>query len=272
MRQFKLINRLGQEFDLMRKDAWLHDPTGLGFGRDASVQRVGNTFALLDSDESQPSPTGEMMFAGYEQADEFRHFVASGGIILAYKPRETWRYLDVVVSMDQGELDTATKLLRCMVTFTGTSHWYESVVAYKAQRPSVAAGKVYPYIYSYTYVQTETGTVQIHNGALPSYPRLVIFGPVLNPAWALYQGGVQLADGKVSRRIDAEHKLVIDCNPATMEIGEYTLDDVFTADRYGDSDFSTARFFTVPPGESMVSFAQDETAAITAWVEVNRRV
>ena len=272
MRQFKLINGLGAEFDLMRKDAWLHDPQGLGFGWEASVQRVGNTFALLDSDELQPAPTGEMMFAGYAQADEFRAFCAEGGLRLAYKPLSTWRYLDVVVALDQGELDTATKLLRCPVTFTGTSQWYESEIAYEAQKPTGEAEKKYPYTYAYTYVQTETGTVLIHNGALPSYPRLTIRGPVLNPSWTLYVGGKKQAEGRVNCRIDAQHKLVIECNPAAMEIAEYTLSGDFVGDRYGDSDFSTARFFALPPGDSSVTFAQEETAAITAWVEVSRRV
>ena len=271
MRQFKLINSLGAEFDLMRRDAWLHDPQGLGFGRDSEVQRVGDTFALLHTEQAQPAPTGEMMFAGYAQADEFRAFITEGEIVLGYKPLNTWRYLDVVVSMDQGEIDAHSHLLRCAVDFVGTSQWYEQVLVRKAQQ-STGTGKRYSYTYPYTYVESETGSVQIHNGALHSYPRLTIQGPVLNPSWTLYVSGKKAADGKLLRRIDAQHKLVVDCSPDRMELAEYTLNGELVASRYADSDFTTQRFFQVPPGDSTINFAHEETAPVTAWVEVRRRV
>ena len=98
MRRFKLINASGREFDLMRKDAFLHDPQGLGFDVETEAQRVGHTFVELRSEEAQPMPGGEMVFAGYEQFDEFRTFVTVGGLVLAYMPLQRWRYLDVTVS------------------------------------------------------------------------------------------------------------------------------------------------------------------------------
>ena len=89
MRQFKLTNANGQTFDLMRKDAFFHAPTGLGWGVDASAVEVGDTYVVTGRKPQRPAPAGEMVFEGYDQYDEFMAFVQVGGLILAYKPRTT---------------------------------------------------------------------------------------------------------------------------------------------------------------------------------------
>jgi len=44
VRQFKLINALGAEYDMTRPDALLHAPDGLGWGTEATVNRLGMTY------------------------------------------------------------------------------------------------------------------------------------------------------------------------------------------------------------------------------------
>lgn len=112
----------------------------------------------------------------------------------------------------------------------------------------------------------------VQNGRLSSYPKLTIMGPATNPKWYLYRNNERIAAGAVQLELQAGRKLVIDCRPATLELAEYTLNGEFVADRYGVSDFTTERFWELPPGQCTVQFAHDGASAITGYVEVRRRV
>ena len=62
VRQFKLINALGREYDCTRPDALLHAPDGLGWGTEATVNRLGMTYIGINEKEIHQSPSGEMVF------------------------------------------------------------------------------------------------------------------------------------------------------------------------------------------------------------------
>ena len=74
MRKFLLQNGEGAQFDLMRKDAFLCEPEGLGFGTDLSLSQVGPGWVLTQSTQQRPEPSGQMVFAGYGAYDEFTDF------------------------------------------------------------------------------------------------------------------------------------------------------------------------------------------------------
>lgn len=128
------------------------------------------------------------------------------------------------------------------------------------------------YTYPYRYASSVPGTVDIVNGNLESYFKITIFGPVTNPVWSLYKSGVRLETGRMNLTVPSGNKLVVDSNPATMEIAEYTAAGQFIANRYGDSDFTTARLFMLPAGNCSVVFTQDGVGTVNAFVEVKKRV
>ena len=66
MRKFKLINAEGQEFDLMRKDAFFFSPSGLGYEMQFDTTPAGYDFIELDSEMLQKTVSGSVVFAGYE--------------------------------------------------------------------------------------------------------------------------------------------------------------------------------------------------------------
>ena len=74
VRQFKLINALGQEFDLMRKDAFFQTPSGLGFSVDFDVEPVGYDWIETDSQIDQKTVSGELVFTKYQGYQEFIRF------------------------------------------------------------------------------------------------------------------------------------------------------------------------------------------------------
>lgn len=270
VRQFNLTNANGQVFDLMRTDAFLYKPDGLGWGVDTTVMAVGDSYVVTDTEPEKPAPSGQMVFAGYAQYNEFLAFVQIGGLTLGYNTLGKWIYLDVSLSISKGEIDEKSMCLLCDVNFTSLSSWYEKLKAFQTQ--DTGGGKTYDYTYPYTYTSSTAGTIDIANGNLPSYPKITIFGPVTNPFWALYQGDTRLQTGRINITVPDGNKLVIDSHPATMEIAEYTRDGQFIANRYGDSDFATARLFMLPAGKCSVVFTQDGVGVVDAFVEVKKRV
>ena len=271
MRQFKLINAYGAELDLMSLSYFFHESDGLGWGTSPELSPVGNGYIITKHTANRPVVSGQVSFAGYRSYEMFLSFVQVGGLRLCYKPLDVWRYLDVSVTIGKSDAEHPFGRMNCPVTFTGLSQWYEQAQFYRSASAE-GQSKRYSYAYPYTYADGESGSVVVYNGQLSSYPKLTIVGPATNPKWYLYQGDERLASGAVALTLQAGRKLVIDCHPATMELAEYTADGAFGADRYGASDFTTERFFELPPGQCSVQFAHDGAAAITGYVEVRRRV
>lgn len=270
MRKFKLINGNGQEFDLMRKDAFFYNISGLGFGIEADYTRIGSKYFASDKREKQPTPGGTISFAGYLQHDEFRAFCRVGGLVLAFKQLNTWYYLDVNIDITHSDISKETRRLECEIRFVATSHWYEKVIAQKAEDTS--GGKVYPYTYPYSYSLNRPGIIDVDGGNLPSSCKIQIFGPCTNPAFAITKAGQRVADGRVFVELTAGRKLVINSDPTEMEIAEYTINNEYVADRYGNSDFETDRIVEVPAGASRFTFTQEGGGAVTAFVEVKKLV
>lgn len=272
VRQFKMINGDGTEYDLTRVGALLWNPAGLGWGLTPTVNPVGTTYIVTETALEQPKPSGSVVFHTYEEYQEFLSFVQIGGLVLCYNPAGTWYYLDCTVKLDKTEIKPENNRLICGITFYGTSQWYEKTISMALSYVLPENAKAYSYRYSYAYSGGVTGSVRIQNGSLTSYFRLTIMGPVENPVYVLYQGGAQIARGKINATLVQGRKLVIDTNPATMEIAEYNLNNQFVADRYAQSDFTTERLFALPPGVSQLQVNDDNGPVTSAFVEVRKRV
>ena len=181
-------------------------------------------------------------------------------LILCYKPTTKWFYIKCdIQSLGKGERKNS---LICPVTFTCLSTWYEEATVRKTT--AALGGKAYPYSYSYVYRDATMGAVTILNNGLESPCRIHIFGQAINPSWTLVGG----ADGKINYTIPRGNKLVIDSSPSSLEISEYTTQNVFIKNLYQYSDFSTARFITIPKGEQTISFSHDGITMLEAYVEV----
>lgn len=135
VRQFKLINALGAEYDMTRPDALLHAPDGLGWGTERTVNRLGMTYIGINEKEIHQSPSGEMVFRTYEEYGRFLSFCQQGGLVLCYKPLETWYYCECLISIQKSEIQWENNHLICPVQFTLLSYWYEKVVAQTAEPP-----------------------------------------------------------------------------------------------------------------------------------------
>lgn len=270
MRKFKLINSDGSEFDLMRRDAFFSDPSGLGMDRSFEQIAAGYDFIETDSELEQKTISGEMVFAGYAQYTEFIAFCAKSPLTFCYMPANEWFYVSCKIEkIEKGEIDQSRVLL-CGIDFLCFSTWYSSeTVAKTADDPNI--GKIYSYAYPFTYTDTTAGSILINNdGGIDSPCRIHIMGACKNPSWSLIVGGKIVASGKLTIEIADGNKIVIDSSPASAEIAEYTTKNVYVKNLYQYSDFSTARFILIPPGASKLAIQHDGAGELNAFVEVKR--
>lgn len=265
MRRFKLTNGAGRNFDLMRRDAFLNAPSGLGFSRSVSSLFVGDAWLTQEDNPQQSEASGDMVFAGYEQYKEFCEFIAEGGLSLWYAPLSVWYSAPcLITSMGKTEIETSRRLV-CPIVFLLESAWTrkEQIAA-----ESQSGSKIYPYTYPYIYGSQYGGSYVVQNNTQRDAAlRLTIFGPIENPSWSVTnQGSVQR--GRVMAAVPMGNKIVIDSTDGAMELAEYTNENVFVQDLYGAGDFSTVRFVKAGQGESIISFDQEGGSTINASVEV----
>lgn len=268
MRKFKLQNNVGAEWDLMDKSAYFNAPDGLGFEKEISAMQAGYSWLITKEYLGQKSISGEMVFFSYERYQSFVSFVTKDPLTLLYSPVSKWYRISCKVQIAQ-KSEFKSGYLSVPITFLCLGTWHEAIVVSQAQLPSGNLKK-YSYTYPYIYAETAAGTARIKNGDLVSPCKIHIFGPVTNPNWVLTQGGKRLLTGRVVATIPAGDKIVIDADPATMEIAEYSVAGEFVQNLYQSSDFSTARFIYAPAGESTLAFSHEGTADISASVEVEK--
>jgi hypothetical protein len=268
MREFKLINSIGAELDLMDTDNFFSSPSGLGFEHDLEYVSAGYSFLETDDQLSQKVISGEIVFKGYTEYTTFLDF-ATPPLTFCYKPSSTWFYITCKIQK-LGKSEIKDHKLICPVDFICTGTWYKALTVQQTELDE-DIGKIYPYTYDYTYAETAAGSAEFNNtGLIPSPCKIHIMGEVINPSWSLIQGGVVLATGQVNTTIVAGNKLVIDSSPGSMEIAEYSTSDVYVQNRYSSSDFSTERFILIPVGISTLTFTHAGTNIIDAFVEVRQ--
>lgn len=270
-RQFRLINRAGEEYDLCDLSHAFYSPDGLGFKRDISSVRVGSAFAAVENNLSQQTIKGEMRFKSYELYSAFKEFISGGDLILAYQPKgfTKWYYRKVEVErIDKGELDPQTRRLICAIDFLSFSQWYEKDNA-KRTIDLTGENTVFPLIFPFLFSDADKNEVVIINDRVAPAPcKIILSGPCVNPAWVLRQGGKTITSGAMTISIAAGEKLVVDANIESMRIVKET--SAGEVNVYQHSDFSTERFIYAPTGESKLKFTHSNTSALNITVEVRQ--
>lgn len=269
VRKFKLINANGVEWDLMRKDAFLYEPSGMGIAKDGSYMRIGTSYENIDMVQAQRTLSGTMVFKTYAVYEQFAAFLNYTPLKIAYMPRSTWAYMDgEITNLEKTEIDKDTHRLLCSMTFTGTSMWY---IPKKAVRTAddVVGAKRYNYIYDYVYADQINGYINVTNNSSESAPaKISIFGTITNPAWYMSVNGNVITSGSITATIPSGNKLVVNSKDGNLELAEYTTANVFVKNHYQNSDFSKVTFIRFPPGNSVLYVSGDSVDPIEAWVEI----
>lgn len=279
MREFKLTNSSGVEYNLTEAKSFLFDVSGLGFSETTEFQRIGNHYKPLKRSYQQWTPSGTIFFSNwdtcYAEYHQFALFCQDSPLVLSYFQHNKTYYMQVIVSsLDKTEIGERDGL-ECDVKFAALSPWYEEVVA-AHEHKEVAGNKTYDYQYEVTeavpegrYIYGNEGgmTVTITSDSWQRSPvRLTIYGPVLNPAWAVTCNGEVIGTGRVLATIDDSHKLVVDNTTPDFLIQRSDLSDTLVGDIYQLSDFDTDRFVYLEHGTNVITVTHEGTEDVVVEV------
>lgn len=269
VRQFKLINKKGIEYNLTVRSHFLHSPEGLGFARDSKFQRAGNVFKRISTRFTQPQVTCEIFFPdpkAYDKYFDFLQFSGDGELTLVYSPSQKAYSATCELSEVQKEERQACGL-NVKVILSLTSLWYEIVSAFN-DSSEVEGGKIYDYTYDYTYEDSVRNSVSFNSDTYIDSPlKIYIYGLAVNPIWRYYNNNVLVGTGKVSGTIPQGNLLLIDTTVIPYQIKQ--LDNLLNevSDMYALSDFSTERFFHMKHGNNRISVAHEGTSPIKVRTE-----
>jgi hypothetical protein len=269
MREFYLLNGNGAKFDLMSSHGFFHAPTGLGFDKTQTYLRTGDFYKPIESYISQKMVTGEMIFKNYEDYHTFASFIASNPLKLVYKPLDVEYRLDCTISnFGKTEIDHTNNRLICPITFMGESRWYYLRSALSAH-PGGGDAKKYTYSYNYTYYDALTGVIDIINDSPNEAPCILyIRGYCLNPSWVLSVNNEQVSSGGITGEILDGNQIIVNSRDDSLEIAEYTAQNVFVQNLYQDADITRENFLYLPPGTSKLTITDDSMSDITAYLEI----
>lgn len=213
MREIKLVNNEGEEFDLTRPDACLQDISGIGMEIEFETVRIGQCDVVVDEQPQYNPVSGMIPFMDMEPYTEFLQFIAKRPITLAYKPKNVWYFTSVRVSvMEKEEITPVDEYAETDVDFYRLGPWY-STLRIEPYSDTTAA-KRYTYTYPYRYVDSTAPGILLQNPSGQDSPCTIeIYGPARNPRWELVKNGpepqsVFLGDTPQGGTVDAPVELI----------------------------------------------------------------
>ena len=163
MREIKLVNNEGEEFDLTRPDACLQDIGGIGMEIEFETVRIGQCDVVVDEQPQYNPVSGMIPFMDMEPYTEFLQFIAKRPITLAYKPKNVWYFTSVRVSvMEKEEITPVDEYAETDVDFYRLGPWYSTLRAEPYGRETQNP-KQYNYTYPYCYVDSTAPGILIQN-------------------------------------------------------------------------------------------------------------
>lgn len=264
MREFKLQNAVGKQWNLTVPDSFLSSPKGLGGERETTYEQIGNRWIGTKDIQKQKSITGKAVFESYEKFHDFCMFAQHRPLTLIYTSAGTYM---IQVSLEKiGKTEMEAIGISSDIIMKGLTAWCRKL---HVEDSDVGYEKKYPYTYDYTYADNAIGNLVFDADSVAENPvKLVIIGPCLNPSWTQYENGIWKAAGRVSCAIREGNRLIVDATKIPYEIAEYSQSGEKVRDLYQNSDFSTQRFLFAGYGQTKISVTHEGNAEIHAAAEV----
>lgn len=277
MREIKLVNNEGEEFDLMRPDACLQDISGIGMEIEFETVRIGQCDVVVDEQPQYNPVSGMIPFMDMEPYTDFLQFIAKRPITLAYKPKNAWYFTSVRVSVvEKEEITPVDEYAETDVDFYRLGPWYSTLRI--DPYSDTTAAKRYTYTYPYRYVDSTAPGILLQNPSGQESPCTIeIYGPARNPRWELVKNGpepqsVFLGDTPQGGTVDAPVELtgisstVINKNLVTLPVPR-PLRRVGAA-----QDKCSARVTSVYDKRVVLDGSSDEvfiqTNIIDGWIQI----
>ena len=264
MREFRLQNAIGKQWEFTAEDSFLSSPKGLGGERKTTYTQIGNRWIGTEDVQKQKNITAKAVFENYEKFHDFCIFVQHRPITLIYTAAGTYMLQVSIEKIGKTEMEAIG--ISSDITMKGLTAWYRTL---NVEDSDAGYEKKYPYTYDYAYADNAIGSMEFDTDSVADNPvKLVVIGPCRNPSWVQYENGILKASGKVSCTIESGNRLVVDATKIPYEIAEYSQSGDKVRDLYQNSDFFTQRFLFAGYGHTKVSVTHEGSGEIRAAAEV----
>lgn len=213
-RVFWLVNSLGEKLELNNREYnfSLTNPEGLGFSRNYTALKVGNSELVTSQEFSLTDIKGDLVFAKgthgdkYEEYHRFIQFCTFKPLEFHYQtPNELTSYFcDVIfVQANKSEI-SRDHLMRVPVVFHRLTEWMDaSDYTVVLRNETIGEGKYYPLERPYHYAGTNLSGTPINNVGTDDVGFiLTIDGEVQNPQFTLTQYGESYGICKINGTYD----------------------------------------------------------------------
>ena len=270
VRQFWLVNALGEKYSLHSLQTFASSPSGLGYGVDINTVRLGNSNLILSEEYNLGSFGAELLFLegrlpAYQQYLAFAHFLYARPIVLHYRTPATnaeYRCQVRVTDLQKTEV-SEDGIMRCPITMYRQTLWYTADANVIEADNTVEDSKTYPLDRPYHYGYASMRNLTLYNDGVADTPMLIeIFGECVDPMWRLYDsegnlyGASRIVGTFDTVTVDSDdlnERIVLERNGAILP-NAINYQDLTV----GDPRQTFVTFLKLRPGTSKLVFTMDE--------------
>ena len=251
MRQFSLKNNIGEVYRLNSLDNFLHQPEGLGFKRNATYKKIGNSYEILKDGFEQTPFTGRIMFksdntvSAYRRYSSFESFLQEIPLTLIYRiPGGEYRFDCIPESIEKTEINSALGM-DVGIILMPISLWYKEIL-------KTISGRSYIDIASDSTIPSPCHVLYTPASSITS----LTWGQSVSGQGTIITGGLS----GISLSSSDELHIRTDSNPYKI----YKTPG--NTDYYGKSDFSKKRFILLHKGTNTIQFNVSGSITIEARI------
>ena len=255
VREFCLINNLGQTYSLMDSEefAFFHKPKGLGFDYNSKYLKVGNVFSPSIRELSQSVIDGELYFHYYENYRKLISFIHKATkltlkYVVPYKNSIKTYYKDVTIdNLTKGDKEENGYLISS-ISLNSLSLWYEHSNFIIEDDDNVCYWDFY--FDSYFAQYSSRDLEYINNGDLDGSIDLIIYGEVTNPKISLYIEGELFQEIEIKTQLMENERLYYSSKSDDFYIKKRNSDGTYT-DLFDLNiiTFENDNVLRIPPGK-----------------------
>lgn len=278
VRQFNLINDIGQTYSLMDIENYclLTKPTGLGFSYSIEYEQLGNTFIQSLKKLQQGKISAQVNFLGYQNYKDFIDFIARSKDIklqytIPYNADKRTFYRDIDIQMVSKSEIQPNGIISEQISINCKSLWYEKV-AQQYHISSTANEVRWDFRFdSYWSGYSVRELEYINTGHTQASVEITIDGEAINPEIQLYIEGELYQTVSINDTIEEYEKLLY-----SSKEGDFYIKKQLTNGLYKDLfnlnyiSFENDNVLRIPPNRDctikLSANADIESATIIIYV------
>ena len=263
MRKFYLEADNGLRYDFQNpKKCILESPTGLGFSKTNTYEKVGETFLKNSSDSNQKNITGILHFTGdyYKNFQEFANFIKTyADYKLIYEINNTEYFIDVDIQELTKSDSQRANMLSCNISFLTKTLFYKKIKNnYFLSTPEDCSK--WNVKFDFFMIDDIPAIIDVKNkGHTDSSFDFELIGPLVNPTLKFIKDNKVINSIEFKVNLGSEEKLLYsnrDNNLYVIKINSNGIEEK----ALDCLDLKNDNFMKIPKGMTKLSFTAENTS------------